>query len=922
MPNRDCLTNQLIGVLMDNLILDSHSAKQLLADYAGGKAKNMAMMENHDIKVPQWCCLSSKVFDLFVQQHKIENEITELVSSDNYNEKSIEELFLNHSMHEDITSLIIKELTKRELFDEYLAIRSSGLDEDSADNSFAGQFSSYLFQKGIENIEKSIKLCWASAYSNRAIAYRKEKGLPTTGLKVGVVIQRMINTDKSGVAFTRNVINPTDRDNLLISATYGLCEGVVSGEINCDEYIVNRQSFEYKSTINNKDKKLIPNWEQGGTKQHTNPITQQEISSLNEEEIKNLTILLLKIETFQGFPQDCEWGIENNEIYLLQSRPITSLPSDDFFNESINGEQFNLWDNSNIIESYSGVTTPLTFSFASFAYRQVYIQFHQIMGVPQDIINQQESMYRNMLGLVRGRIYYNLINWYKLVLLLPGAANNGSFMETMMGVKQGLTPEVAKLFEFMENPPKYSLFLKLRVTLSTVWRFIRINSIIKKFKDNFYLVYDKAMNTDFKSKSLTELGDYYNFLEQEVLKKWQAPIINDYLCMIFFGLLKKLTENWIESEDGASLQNDLLCGQGDLESMEPTKWLMKTAKEIDLNNPHMKKILLDGKLEELKTNKEVLELLSPFLYNYGFRCADELKLESFDLHDDPSFAINALQSYIKMKTYDIKKMEENEKKILEAAERIVFSELTGYKATIYKWVLKQTRKAVANREDLRFLRTKIFGVCRQVFRAKESHFIRLGLIENIGDLFYLTTEEIMSYIEGRALASSFKTLINTRKKEFDNYKKTLQPPERFLSKGACSLYFNFPQVLSASDLLAGSRRISDDPNTLLGTSCCPGEVEGIVRVIYKIEDAQDLDGQILVTERTDPGWVPLYPSCSGILIERGSLLSHSAVVARELGIPTIVGVDGGLVEKLHSGDRVKVNATLGEIKIIERAEEE
>lgn len=901
---------------MHNFILDQSSPLQLLKEKAGGKALNMAKLSNHHIKVPEWVCYSSSAFDIFIQQNNLADKIRSIVASDNYKESELEEIFLKIPFHDTLLTPLKDLLEDRSLNEVYLAVRSSGLDEDSVDNSFAGQFSSFLYQKGIIQLEESIKKCWASAYSNRAISYRKEKGLPTENLKVGVVIQRMVNTDISGVAFTRNVINPVDRDHLLISSTFGLCEGVVNGEINTDEFTVNRDNFEFTQLINQKKESIKPNFDNGGTVTIQNEENKHEVPSLNEQQVKELARLLLDIEKFQGSPQDCEWGIENNEIYLLQARPITSLPPEEFFSDTINGAHYNLWDNSNIIESYSGVTTPLTFSFASFAYRQVYIQFHEIMGVPDSVIKSEESMYRNMLGLVRGRIYYNLINWYKLVLLLPGASSNGSFMETMMGVKQGLTPEVSKLFAFVENPPKYSLFLRTKVTLSTLWRFIRIDSIIKKFKDDFYYVYDQGMSTDFRKKSLTDLGEYYNFLEEEVLKKWQAPIINDYLCMIFFGLLKKLTTNWLDGDDTETLQNDLLCGQGDLESMEPTKWLMATSKRIDETDPKMRDLLLNNGLDQLKNNKEVLSLLEDFLYNYGFRCADELKLESSDLHDDPSFAINALQSYIKMKSYDITKMEENEKKILQAAEQQVRSQLSGVKLIIYNWILKQTRKAVANREDLRFLRTKIFGICRQVFRAKGQKLRELDVITEEADIFFLTTEEIMSFIEGRSLTSNFKVIIHQRKKDFADFDKTLQPPERFLSKGACSHFFSETQVLSASDLLASSRRISDDPNVLLGTSCSPGEIEGVVRVVIDIKDAEDLNGDILVTERTDPGWVPLYPSCSGILIERGSLLSHSAVVARELGIPTIVGVDGGLVSRLKTGDRVKVNATIGEIRIL------
>ncbi|MBT7767011.1 MAG: phosphoenolpyruvate synthase, partial [Bdellovibrionales bacterium] len=216
----------------------------------------------------------------------------------------------------------------------------------------------------------------------------------------------------------------------------------------------------------------------------------------------------------------------------------------------------------------------------------------------------------------------------------------------------------------------------------------------------------------------------------------------------------------------------------------------------------------------------------------------------------------------------------------------------------------------------RFLRTKIFGICRQVFRAKGEKFVQLGIIDDPGDIFYFTTDEIMALIEGRMVSENHRPVIENRKLEFSKFDQTPPPPDRFLSNGVVGLFASYPQVLSSSDLLASERRISDDPNLLYGISCCPGQIEGKVQVIKKVEDAAQLNGDILVAERTDPGWVPLYPSCSGILIERGSLLSHSAVVARELGIPTIVGVDGGLLTKLKTGDTVRVDATKGEIHIV------
>jgi pyruvate,water dikinase len=732
----------------------------------------------------------------------------------------------------------------------------------------------------------------------------------------------MVSAESSGVAFSRNPIKPLDREHCLVSSVWGLGEGLVSGELDADHFEVHRDTFKVHETIVEKTHAFHKS-ELGGLVKKDVPLELQKKSSLTPEEVRNIASLVINLEVKLGSPQDCEFAIEAGKLYCVQTRPITTLPPDSFFNEKIKGAQAILWDNSNIIESYSGVTSPLTFTFASQAYRQVYIQFCEIMGVPKEAIVKNEPMYRNMLGLIRGRIYYNLINWYKLVLMLPGTGSNKGFMETMMGVKQGLKPELAYLFDFMRNPPQYSLTKKLQVTFLTLWRFLTIDTIIGNFNKHFLKVYNEARRQNFREMSLNELSDYYQMLDTEILGRWHAPIINDYLCMIFFGGLKKLTEKWlgVPGDAGASLQNDLLCGQGDLESTEPTKMLMAIADEIDNGPAARREWFVSTPAEEswnqLKSGKspELFARFNEFLDKYGFRCVNELKLEELDLHDDPTFVIHAVGSYVRMKTYSIKNMEERERAIKEKAEGVVHEKLRGFKRTLFFWVLKQARRAVKNRENLRFARTKIFGIARHIFRAMGEKFTQLGEIANERDIFYLTTQEIQGYVEGRAISMNIKSTIAQRKSEFGIYNKTPPPPDRLLTYGAAGVTMKYAQVLSDSDLLR-SEVVSDDPNILLGVSCCPGVVEGVVRVVHELKDAMGLNGEILVTGRTDPGWVPLYPSCSGLLIERGSLLSHSAVVARELGLPTIVGISGGLMKKLKTGQRVRVDAGKGEIRIL------
>lgn len=942
--------NQVCITRTDLELLEKTAREKLLLQEAGGKGKNLWRMTELGVPVPPWFVVRASSFERFLEKNglrliieqdlealsleaaaggKIEPQAFDAVAA------SIESKILKGQFDREFLAEFEKVFVETKLSMGDCAVRSSGLDEDSAMNSFAGQFSSFLFQNGIAQVSESIKKCWASGFSGRALSYRLERGLGLNGISVGVVIQKMIHADQAGVVFSRNPIRALDRESLLIASVFGLGEGLVSGYLESDNYDVIRATVEkgplkYKAELVLKDQAFRRD-HAGGLKIENVEESLQKTSSLGEREVQAISKIALDLEAKLGAPQDCEWAIEKGEVYFVQTRPVTSLPPETYFQPAVRGQMATLWDNSNIIESYSGVTTPLTFTFASRAYRQVYIQFCEVMGIPQAWIDEREEVFRNMLGLIRGRIYYNLVNWYKLVLLLPGSANNKSFMETMMGVKQGLKPEVTKLFEFVSHPPKYSALQKLTLLVMTFVRFIRIDALVGEFNRNFIVTYEDARKRPYRTYSFDQLVEEYHRLEDRFLKRWQVPIINDYLCMIFFGLLKKLTEKWVAAGDmGSSLQNDLLCGQGDLESTEPTKTLMRIAATIDvptaaapksasgsaaLREWFLKekpadiwKSLVAGEMPEIKA------LFDRFLDLYGFRCINELKLEESDLHDDPTFVVGSVQSYVRSGSYDIAKMEKREQEIRGQAEINLKTKLSGPKLWIYRWVLKETRRAVRNRENLRFARTKVFGVARNIIRAMGLKLFELGVLKNERDVFYLTIEELIAFNEGRTVTLNVAELTAIRKREFAQFDKSPPPPDRFLLEGAVAISLPYAQVLSELDLLRSERPKSDDPNVLIGTPCCPGIVEGVVRVVKEMKDAEGINGEILVTERTDPGWVPLYPSCSGLLIERGSLLSHSAVVARELGLPTIVGISGGLLKKLKTGDRVRVDGAKGEVR--------
>ena len=861
----------------------------------GGKAANLWALTARGHPVPPWICVSAAVFDRFATAPDLD---------------------------EDARAEIRARLAEAGLLTAPVAVRSSGLEEDASELSFAGQFESFLYQQGERQIFASVRRCWESARSTRIDAYRAASGGARRDVRMGVVIQKMIDSESAGVAFSRNPLKPGDRATVIVESVWGQGEGLVSGAVDADRFEIDRHSWAVQMHTADKSHQLVRD-ELGGTRRAELDAARAAAASLTEDQARAVAAMVVRLESDFGDPQDCEWAFAGGELFCLQTRPITTLPPDTLFDPAIAGAEPIIWDNSNIIESYAGVTTPLTFSHVNRCYREVYVQFCRVMGVPERVIAEHEPVFRNMLGLVRGRVYYNLVNWYRLLALFPGAARSRGFMETMMGVKQSLTPELSALLDPL-RAPRYPAWRRAALAASTAYRLTRTRRYVRAFMQRIERVYRPLEAADLRALNVAQQLALYARLEDEVLKKWTAPIVSDTRCMVAFGLLKDLTGRWIERDGGvsagASLQNDLLCGEGDLKSTEPTRLLMRIAEAVDQGDSVQRERFLVEEPHRLRQSlaegfaPDIRNMFDDFLARYGFRCADELKLEEPDLHDDPTFALASVQSYIRLAKYAAAEMEQRELAIRREAEARVRAAISGPKRWIYFRVLRWARRAVSDREMLRFERTRTFGVTRRLFRALGANLAALRVIEQESDVFYLTIDELIEFAEGRSTVTDFQPIVAARRREFDEYRRTPPPPDRFVTRGAATSSMRYPGLLIESDLLPADG--ADEPGLFRGTPCSPGVVEGTVRVARSFEEAAGMQGEILVTERTDPGWVPLFPACSGLIVERGSLLSHSAVVARELGIPTIVGVSGHPVERLRTGQRVRMDAGRGEVRVL------
>lgn len=866
------------------------SKKDLVKDFTiGGKAKNLFRLLDVGMAVPKF---------IVIPQEVMASLVTEEIQNTDYNK--IIDFISQIKIPESILENILAEFSDT----KYFAVRSSAIDEDSADFSFAGQFESFLFVTK-ENLAEKIKKVWCSAFSKRVSEYCNNNNLQQqSGL--AVIIQEMINAESAGVAFGINPVTGNTNEKF-ISSVFGLGEGIVSGELNADNFIL--QNRKITSQPAEKMHKIILDSEtSGGTIKAAVEKEKQNSPSLNDENIFELEAILDNLFKEYGKPQDIEFAIKDGKLFLLQTRDITTI-------NKINTQQgeYIVWDNSNIIESYPGVTTPLTFSFINKSYETAYKLFCSYMGVSKKVIKQNERVFSNTLGLINGRVYYNLKTWYHMLAMLPGYSINARFMEKMMGVK-----------ERFDIPAAYRLSKRrawlniIKMAVGMLLRFMALPRKRKEFTKLLHTTISKYKEINLAEKNSNELMYLYIEFEKTLLHEWKAPLLNDFFAMIWFGMLQNRCKKYAISKN-PNIHNDLLCGSSDIISTQPIQRIITLATTVssdaELKNLFISKneIVILEKLTETKNEKYILlkKDIDKYISDFGERCIGELKLETVSYTQDPSKFIKVLKSYVETGITLEKTSRKIEGEIRTKAEQELEDALrySFYKKWKLKRTLKNARELVSARENLRYERTRAFGMVREIFSHIGKRFYAEGTIESPPDIFYLTISEIFSFIEGTSVTQNIKSLIALRKLEFENYKNQKTPSERFATYGT---------VYHSNDFFSESK-IEKPEGNLKGIGCCPGIVRGKVTVILNPDEISSLHGDILVTSSTDPGWVTLFQSASAIIVERGSVLSHSAIVSREMGKPCIVSVTG-LLKTLITGDEIEMNGSTGEIKILKKHE--
>ena len=863
----------------------------------GGKAFNLFKLRSFGFPVPDWFVLSSRVFDELITDREavIESILSEIDHSkaESYDRASsqIGDLILSIDLTRELGIDLFDHLSDTLDNGSYFSVRSSVTGEDSSQNSFAGQMDSFLYVLR-EDIFETIKKVWASAYSARSLAYRHSRNVSLCDISAAVIIQNMLQSETSGVLFTRDP--ETLARQCHISAAYGLGEGIVSDRVISDTYSLGWSSSEINKDVAEKDLIVILDQNmQTGTCTEALPSDLRNKQALTDNHIHELCDTGIRIERSFTAPQDIEWAYDRDgNLFILQSRPITTP------DPLKRTEKCRIWDNSNIVESYPGLTLPLTFSFIRIGYEHSFKRAIQGLMINRKVLNDALPIFRNMLGLIDGRVYYNLLNWYQMLSYLPGFSKHKESWDQMIGIQEDVDFPGTRL----------STMNRIYSCLKITHVLLNVKRCGNRFSSKFSSVYSRIRGYELSRANEQDLAHTFDEIGQEFADMWHLTLYNDFAAMKYYDWLKKLTSDW-GPPDRPNLHNDLLRGVHGLESIEPLRALVRLAEKV--GSKEIFRRLFESRKdravwEEIHSDARYSELRSSFkhyLHKYGDRALEDLKLEKAGYHEQPEQLVELVRNYYQS-GMSVGGMESGESNVRQEAEWTMKHHLKNpLKRSLYFFVLKNTRLAITNRENMRFARSRLYGFIRQIFLRMGELFENKELLESSKDIFYLTLDEIFGTVHATSVTKNLKSIVRVRKSEYKSF-GTRSPKERILTTG-------IPQL----NQIYESEEIPKKGSVLTGIGCSSGITVGTAKVGFDPGSVVPDRKYILVARSTDPGWVFLMISSKGIVAEKGSVLSHTAIIGRELGIPTIVGVKNA-TSIIQDGSRIQMDGCKGEIRCL------
>ncbi len=798
---------------------------------------------------------------LFLKEHQfcvpdfflLENQLlTSLASGEFLAQKWVEQWVQKHQIQSDTL----------------WAVRSSANVEDGNSASYAGLF----------RTEINVSLAQLPAAMLHVIeGYAAVSGLPYASVEqmsFGLIIQQMVPSEYAGVLFSHNPFDHSD-DRIYMNIVPGLGISLVSGQENALSVILAENQTEWVNESEDFDGQT---YDAGNKRIHqSGKAIRQAVTPFLPE----ITQGIRRLVKLKKHPVDVEFAIAGGILYWLQVRPITSHQE--------SGPTY-IWDNGNIGENYPGITLPLSVSFVRYTYRKAYTSMSVFLGMDQKALDINQPLFAQMVGEINGSLYYKVTAWQQLLYQLPLGK------KTSKQITKILNMEEAAFTPLSIRSSWLSYLVLLFNLLSSLLLFKKHKRI---FEARYANILSSYKQSGFQGKNLAALRSDFHHIDKELAENWIVPVLNGFFAMVTFSAVKKIASTARFQKDYPNFANDILFAQGDIISVSIVRdfqALIQMIKRDEKADALFNHETPEGLSKTLENQFPAIDQqIKLYIERYGERCdGGELKMETRNYKDDPLRFLAQLQSNVRgafpgsgpTMVFDYK---------MVLKEQYPFQPLRRWALSI---LIKITLNRIRDRENYRFLRTKAFAMVRNLFRAMDQRLLENGWIEQPGDSLYLELQDILN----EQAAPQYSTIVAVNKARYAPYWDQ-EPVTRYIqnNKGF------FPQIKEAS---------STALTALKGIGCCSGTITAKIAIISSSSvDSTQLAGRILVARFFEPGWIHLFAQAAGIVSEKGNLLSHTAILCREMGIPAIVGVKG-ILDSLQDGDTIQMNGSTGAIHIL------
>ncbi|HFJ9405512.1 TPA: phosphoenolpyruvate synthase [Bacillus paranthracis] len=868
---------------MSSFVLDFQEIEKTQLSLVGGKGLNLGELTNiQGIQVPEGFCVTTVGYEKAIEQNEelqtLLQQLTKLKLEDRAQigemSKEIREVIMAVQIPSDVVEAVAHYLSRFGNEHAY-AVRSSATAEDLPYASFAGQQDTYLNIIGKDAILQHVRKCWASLFTERAVMYRMQNGFEHNQVSICVVVQKMVFPQASGILFTADPVT-SNRKVLSIDASFGLGEALVSGLVSADNYKVKEGKIVDK-VISTK-KLAIYAVKEGGTEtKQINP-AQQKIQTLSERQILQLEQIGRQIEAYFGCPQDIEWCLARNTFYIVQSRPITTLYPIPEENDGENHVYISVGHQQMMTDAMK----PLGLSFflltTSAPMRKAGGRL--FVDATQQLASLASRDYLiNTLGksdpLIRDALT-TVVERDNFITLLPDEETEKSASKSKPPVSS--RPEI-------ENDPAI------------------VTELIKN---------SEASLEELKETMQLKSGvDVLDFILEDIQQLKKVLFNPQSIAVIMAGMnastwINEKMEQWLGEKNAAdtlsqSVQNNITSEMG-LALMEVAD-VIRPYEEVIAYLQHVENDSFLDELVQFKGGEKAREAIDAFLNKYGMRCSGEIDITKTRWSEKPTTIIPMILNNIRDFEYGAskRKFEEGLQEALKKEEELVdrLQQLPDGKQKVEetKRMIRNIRNFIGYREYPKYGMINRYFIYKQALLKEAEQLVQSGVIHEVDDIYYLTFEELHEVVRTKKLNYE---LIHKQKNDYKLYEK-LTPPRIMTSDG---------------EIITGKYKRENLPaDAIAGLPVSSGVVEGRARVILNMEEANLEEGDILVTAFTDPGWTPLFVSIKGLVTEVGGLMTHGAVIAREYGLPAVVGVENA-TKLIKDGQRIRVHGTEGYIEVL------